>query len=915
MHLIKAHFNIAKNILMGAFAILAVVFFGSSSFAANAGITYQGRILKPNGDVLSGAMTQFRVQIRTPNAANCLMFEEVHLLDMSSSNGLFSLTINDGSTTRTDISGYGLDRIFGNRGTFTFDPTTCSSGSNYIPNAEDGRKLQVYFKDETMASFEPMPPQTINYVPLALEAKQVAGFGIESLVRVQDGGGAMGNIAPLSNAAYTELLALTAGTSTQFNITSAKITDGTITGADLATNITVNTTNSVTAGGFTTTGNIVAANVSSSVGATREFQLVDPDDATAGAKRIKMVAPLAIASDYTLTWPLDDGTPGQMLTTDGAGVLSWTTAGIQAIVGSALGTGKIWVGAAGVAAEVTPSGDVTMTSAGAFTVATVGGSTAANIGTAEALANAATAASTNSAIVKRDPAGSFLSSSAKFTSSMILKDGAAGGEITLAAPTAFTSYALTLPVDDGTPSQVLTTNGTGTLSWTTPTTGTGDFKADGSVPMTGGIVALGTGSSAAPALTFAGSTTTGLWASGSQLSLASNGATRIRMSNNGNVGVNNSFASAYGFSAGYDVGMMGSNSGLNQFDLSTSGGNDRVTHAAGAGWRFGYYGEAHATTAVRGDLDISFYSGGVKSQAIYADRSGYVGFGTTTPTRQVDVAGPIRIAATALPGTPGTGDIAIDSADSNKLKWYNGSAWQTVGTGAGAGDFMANGSVPMTGNFTIDVSASTNAAPRIWGTGALVAGNASRVQIGDNSNVVQTGHSRKMQLASYWGMEIGGTRQASGSPAFVAGAATDPSLNVYGTTIGAPVLTATAASGQTANLQEWRGFGGTALSAVNALGHLGLGTATPAGILHVDGGTAAAGVNGTNISISAQTGGAGGGTRGGDITLNPGLSSNWEVGGMLKVGTNNPNASISLSSNSNGAYLSSSSQRTIVGQN
>jgi hypothetical protein len=54
---------------------------------------------------------------------------------------------------------------------------------------------------------------------------------------------------------------------------------------------------------------------------------------------------------------------------------------------------------------------------------------------------------------------------------------------------------------------------------------------------------------------------------------------------------------------------------------------------------------------------------------------------------------------TTTPATPAAGDLFFDSAASNALKFYDGSAWQTVGTGTGSGDFMKNGSVAMTGNF------------------------------------------------------------------------------------------------------------------------------------------------------------------------------------------------------------------------
>lgn len=44
-----------------------------------------------------------------------------------------------------------------------------------------------------------------------------------------------------------------------------------------------------------------------------------------------------------------------------------------------------------------------------------------------------------------------------------------------------------------------------------------------------------------------------------------------------------------------------------------------------------------------------------------------------------------RVSAAALPATPATGDLAVDSGDSNKLKWYNGSGWQTAGAAGGSG--------------------------------------------------------------------------------------------------------------------------------------------------------------------------------------------------------------------------------------
>ncbi len=196
---------------------LLIAFLGSGAGASNSGVTYQGRILKPDGTALSGQFTQFRLQLRTPDSQNCLMYEEIQSQDLRNSNGAFSLTINDGTGSRTDTTALTLDKIFANHGTFNFNPVTCDSGAGtYIPNISDGRTLTVLFKDETMAAWEPMPAQKINFVPFAFEAKQVQGFTAQSLMRVAEADGTLDSVSPLSNANYTELLALIGGTSTQY---------------------------------------------------------------------------------------------------------------------------------------------------------------------------------------------------------------------------------------------------------------------------------------------------------------------------------------------------------------------------------------------------------------------------------------------------------------------------------------------------------------------------------------------------------------------------------------------------------------------------------------------------------------------------------------------------------------------------
>jgi len=327
--------------------ILGLCWCASALATSQSGITYQGRILKPDGSPLAGANVQFKLQIRTPNSSDCLMYEEIQALDMRNSNGVFGLTINDGTGSRTDTTTLGLDRIFANYGSFTFNPATCASGSSYTPSAQDGRRLAVLFKDETMSTWEPIPAQTINYVPYAIQSGAVQGYGPDSLVRVVNGSGdPITGLSPLSNAQYTELLALANGTSTNYtksgqlngsalpamnsgevlgwngsawvsttstpganSITSTMIQSGAVTTSQIANNVSINTSGTVGA----------------AVTTTRDFKIYATSPST---YYIDMQAP-ALTASYNLVWPMNAGSANQVLTTDGAGNLTWAAPAVS----------------------------------------------------------------------------------------------------------------------------------------------------------------------------------------------------------------------------------------------------------------------------------------------------------------------------------------------------------------------------------------------------------------------------------------------------------------------------------------------------------------------------------------------------------------------------------------------------------
>ncbi len=88
-------------------------------------------------------------------------------------------------------------------------------------------------------------------------------------------------------------------------------------------------------------------------------------------------------------------------------------------------------------------------------------------------------------------------------------------------------------------------------------------------------------------------------------------------------------------------------------------------------------GAVSAGTSIAAAGNISS-GGNISGVNVYS--TGSIGAGTTSPTRVLEVAGAARFAPSALPGSPGAGDLVIDSAGANALKYYNGSSWSRLVT-------------------------------------------------------------------------------------------------------------------------------------------------------------------------------------------------------------------------------------------
>ena len=587
-----------RSIFFGL-ALVVLIFNSAAALAASqSGITYQGRILKPDGTPLNGQFVQFKIQVRSPNSSNCLMFEEQQALDMRLSGGQFSLTLNDGSGARTTLlidggngtpSALGLDRIFANRGAFNFDPSTCSSGSNYVPSLEDGRKLSVLFKDETMATWEQMPSQNINYVPYAIQAEQIGGFNVGSLVRVveADGSPALSATSPLSNANYAELLLLVAGTSGSYEKA------GKIAGATAPT---------------MTTGQVLGWNGST-------WTSVDP---LSGVQAFaKTALPACAAGEYLrnngtglfvcTAPPATGGTVTQVNTSGGLTGGGFTTSGTISIAAGGVGTTQL--AADSVTTAKILSANVTAAKLAADSVDSSkildGSITGSDLNAALNLATSGTVDATH--VQTRD--------------FKLYPTGAGTNYVSLAAPVGGATFPLTFPLAQGGVGQALVNDGTGNLSWTNLSAGSQWTTQAPGINYMGGNVGIGT-TSPSSALEVSGVVTA---------SPGSQSAPAYTFSTSNSTGLSSAVPGTINFSA----------SGTNVFQMSTSQVQSNVRMTVFNGTTAAIPSDAFGGDASTGLFNpasgtIAFSSTG--SEKLRINSSGNVGIGTTAPVGALDVS-------------------------------------------------------------------------------------------------------------------------------------------------------------------------------------------------------------------------------------------------------------------------------------
>ena len=220
-----------------------------------------------------------------------------------------------------------------------------------------------------------------------------------------------------------------------------------------------------------------------------------------------------------------------------------------------------------------------------------------------------TSLNTASTLVQRDSTGNFAAGAATFNA---LRLNNAGSVVTVNTPAA-ANYSLTLPSTAGSANQVLTTNGSGVLSWTTPSAGGG-----------GGLPAAN-GTFSAPSISFTNSPSTGFYRPAADTIGIS-----IAGSNVGNIDQTNGFNF-------YALPLYASSISANSF---LSNAHFRSAYSAAGSPAFSFDNDDD-TGMFGGDTanHLGLVTGGVERLSISS--AGRVGIGKTATAQALEVNGSV----------------------------------------------------------------------------------------------------------------------------------------------------------------------------------------------------------------------------------------------------------------------------------
>ncbi|MCM2352920.1 MAG: hypothetical protein NDI63_04830 [Pseudobdellovibrio sp.] len=396
------------------FALGSILLLSTSAFAINGRTTYQAKIYKPDGYPLESVSVNFRFTVLDPSSSCVLYIEDYAAVNMIGSGGFTSFSLGMGTRTYPASGPVTFASVFDN----SIPSFVCQAPGVYNPISTDNRKIVMQFNEGN--GWQTLPAMAINSVPYAMYSAKAQNSQ------------SLNGKADTSFVEYSTLATLNCQANEAIKFNGANF-------SCIAVGVSSSGISSVTTSGtvLTTAGTASAPVISINVASmSSDGYLTSVDYAEFKSK---------LSASST-----------QIINTLGYAPVSGTAVNSQ-IQASQL------------------SGDVSGT-VSANVVQSVGGKTAAQLSTSVDETLAATTSATVDTIVKRNSSGNITvndiyANAAKVNYVDIYKPSTSFN-IRLQAPTSLAAnYTLNLPTTSGTSGQVLSTDGSGSLSWISPSTG------------------------------------------------------------------------------------------------------------------------------------------------------------------------------------------------------------------------------------------------------------------------------------------------------------------------------------------------------------------------------------------------------------------------------------------------------------
>jgi hypothetical protein len=175
---------------------------------------YQGQILQGGTTPLEAPSVIFTIKILSPGPEACVLYQEQHSVNMTSTNGVFSLGIGNGVRSGSNYEDTSnLQNVFSNTSAFS-SLSTCVTGTSYTPASGATRKIRVsYFDGSSTVTLS--QDHHLQATPFAWYANSLQGLTPTNFVQVNP----VQNVtqsnleAVFGGTNYTGLLSLIAGSS------------------------------------------------------------------------------------------------------------------------------------------------------------------------------------------------------------------------------------------------------------------------------------------------------------------------------------------------------------------------------------------------------------------------------------------------------------------------------------------------------------------------------------------------------------------------------------------------------------------------------------------------------------------------------------------------------------------------------